>query len=232
MEVSTIGLDLAKNVFQVHAVDAAGHVVVRKVLRRAQVLSFFAKLPPCLIGMEACGTSHHWARELIALGHEVRLMPPAYVKPYVKRGKNDAADAEAICEAVTRPTMRFVPVKSREQQAALSMHRTRDLLVRQRTQLVNMIRGQLAEFGIDIPQGLERALTIARQVVDGETLDIPGYAAKMVGILSRQALETHMQLREIDRKLAAWQRSNAVARRLTTVPGIGPISATALERLH
>lgn len=160
MEVSTIGLDLAKNVFQVHAVDAAGHVVVRKVLRRAQVLSFFAKLPPCLIGMEACGTFHHWARELIALGHEVRLMPPAYVKPYVKRGKNDAADAEAICEAVTRPTMRFVPVKSREQQAALSMHRTRDLLVRQRTQLVNMIRGQLAEFGIDIPQGLERALTL------------------------------------------------------------------------
>lgn len=228
MEVSTIGLDLAKNVFQVHAVDAAGHVVVRKVLRRAQVLSFFAKLPPCLIGMEACCTSHHWARELIALGHEVRLMPPAYVKPYVKRGKNDAADAEAICEAVTRPTMRFVPVKSREQQAALSMHRTRDLLVRQRTQLVNMIRGQLAEFGIDIPQGLERALTLARQVVDGETPDIPGYAAKMVGILSRQALDTHMQLREIDRKLAAWQRSNDVARRLTTIPGIGPIGATAL----
>ena len=141
MEISTIGLDLAKSVFQVHAIDGAGEVVVRKTLRRAQVLPFFAKLPPCLVGMEACGTSHHWAREMIKLGHEVRLMPPAYVKPYVKRGKTDASDAEAICEAVTRPTMRFVPVKSPEQQAALALHRTRDLLVKQRTQLVNMIRG-------------------------------------------------------------------------------------------
>jgi transposase len=157
MEITTIGLDLAKRVFQVHAVDAAGAVVIRKALRRAQVLGFFGNLPPCLVGIEACGTSHHWARELIRLGHEVRLMPPAYVKPYVKRGKTDAADAEAICEAGTRPTMRFVAVKSREQQAALSMHRTRDLLVKQRTQLVNMMRGLLAEFGIDIPQGLERA---------------------------------------------------------------------------
>ena len=154
MQITTIGLDLAKHVFQVHAVDATGAVVIRKALRRTQVLPFFAKLPPCLIGIEACGTSHHWARELIRLGHEVRLMPPAYVKPYVKRGKTDAADAEAICEAVTRPTMRFVPVKSRDQQAALSMHRARNLLVKQRTQLVNMMRGLLAEFGIDIPQGL------------------------------------------------------------------------------
>ena len=140
MEISTIGLDLAKNIFQVHAINDAGEVVVRKALRRAQVLPFFAKLPSCLVGMEACGTSHHWARELIKLGHEVRLMPPAYVKPYVKRGKTDANDAEAICEAVTRPTMRFVPVKSPDQQAALALHRTRDLLVKQRTQLVNMIR--------------------------------------------------------------------------------------------
>ena len=154
MQITTIGLDLAKHVFQVHAVDAAGGVVIRKALRRAQVLPFFAKLPPCLVGMEACGTSHHWARELLRLGHEVRLMPPAYVKPYVKRGKTDAADAEAICEAVTRPTMRFVPVKSREQQAALSMHRARNLLVKQRTQLVNMMRGLLAEFGIDLPRAL------------------------------------------------------------------------------
>ena len=142
---------LHKNVFQIHGDDAAGQVVVRKSLRRSQMLPFFARLPPCLVGMEACGTSHHWARELIKLGHEVRLMPPAYVKPYVKRGKTDAADAEAVCEAVTRPTMRFVPVKSPEQQAALSMHRTRDLLVKQRTQLINMMRGLLAEFGIDIP---------------------------------------------------------------------------------
>ena len=167
MQITTIGLDLAKSVFQVHGVDATGQVVVRKSLRRSQMLPFFAKLPACLVGMEACGTSHHWARELIKLGHEVRLMPPAYVKPYVKRGKTDAADAEAVCEAVTRPTMRFVPVKSPEQQAALSMHRTRDLLVKQRTQTINMIRGLLAEFGIDIPKGLERALLMARQIVDG-----------------------------------------------------------------
>ena len=139
MEIRTVGLDLAKNVFQVHAIGNTGEVIVRRSLRRAQVIPFFSKLPPCLIGMEACGTSHHWARELVGLGHEVRLMPPAYVKPYVKRGKTDAGDAEAICEAVTRPTMRFVPIKSVEQQAALALHRTRDLLVRQRTQLVNMI---------------------------------------------------------------------------------------------
>jgi transposase len=182
MEITTIGLDLAKNVFQVHGVDATGKVVVRKALRRVQMMPFFTKLAPCLIGMEACGTSHHWARELAALGHDVRLMPPAYVKPYVKRGKTDAADAEAICEAVTRPTMRLVPVKSREQQAALFLRRTRSLLVKQRTQLVNMMRGQLAEFGIDIPKGLERALTMARQIIDGEAeMDLPFYGVKNAG---------------------------------------------------
>jgi transposase len=228
MEITTIGLDLAKRVFQVHGVDAAGRVVVRKSLRRAQMLPFFAKLPSCLVGMEACGTSHHWARELIKLGHEVRLMPPAYVKPYVKRGKTDAADAEAVCEAVTRPTMRFVPVKSPEQQAALSMHRTRDLLVKQRTQLINMIRGLLAEFGIDIPKGLERALLMARQIVDGKAPDVPIEAVKVVGTLSQQALDTHVRLREIDRDLLVWLRGNDVARRLMTIPGIGPVGATAL----
>ena len=173
MEISTIGLDLAKSVFQVHGLDPDGDVVVRKVLRRRQVLPFFSKLPPCLVGMEACGTSHHWAREITKLGHEVRLMPPAYVKPYVKRGKTDAADAEAICEAVTRPTMRFVPVKSPEQQAALALHRTRDLLVKQRTQLVNMIRGVLAEFGIELPRGLHHALELAKRVADGCAPDVP-----------------------------------------------------------
>lgn len=228
MEVTTVGLDLAKHTFQVHAVDATDVVIVRKALRRSQLLPFFAKLPPCLVGMEACGTSHHWARELIRLGHEVRLMPPAYVKPYVKRGKTDAADAEAICEAVTRPTMRFVPVESCNQQAALSMHRTRDLLVKQRTQSVNMMRGLLAEFGIDIPEGLERALIMARQVIDGETPDVPAAAVKMVGMLSQQALDTHAQLREIDRALASLQRTDEVARRLATIPGIGPVTATAL----
>ena len=185
MEISTIGLDLAKNVFQVHGISATGEVVVRKALRRVQMLPFFEKLPPCLVGIEACGTSHHWARELTRLGHEVRLMPPAYVKPYVKRGKNDAADAEAICEAVTRQTMRFVPIKSRDQQAALSLHRVRYLLIGQRTQLVNMMRSMLAEFGIAIPLGLERALQMARQIVDGEAeIDLPSEATGVVAMLA------------------------------------------------
>ena len=229
MDVTTIGIDLAKHVFQVHAVDAAGSVVVRRALRRAQVLSFFAKLSPCLVGMEACGTFHHWARKLNSLGHTVKMMPPAYVKAYVKRGKTDAADAEAICEAVTRPTMRFVPIKSREQQAALSMHRARNLLVRQRTQSVNMMRGLLAEFGINIPEGLERALTMAREVLEGQAPDVPAAAVKIIFALSQQSLDTHSHVREIDRALAALQRSDDMVRRLATIPGIGPIGATALS---
>ncbi|NOW46429.1 transposase [Novosphingobium sp. SG751A] len=229
MEVSTIGLDLAKNVFQVHGVDKEGTVVARKTLRRAQMLPFFAKLSPCLVGIEACGTSHHWARELQNLGHEVRLMPPAYVNPYVKRGKNDANDAEAICEAVTRPTMRFVAIKSREQQAALSLHRVRNLLIGQRTQLVNMMRSQLAEFGIAIPVGLDRALQMARQIVDGEaSVDLPPQAAHVIAMLCGLALDLHAQLRQLDLRLDALQRSDEVARRLATIPGIGPIGATAL----
>ena len=228
MEVTTIGLDLAKSIFRVHGVDTTGEVVVRRPLRRAQMLPFFARLPSCLVGMEACGTSHYWARELIKLGHEVRLMPPAYVKPYVKRGKTDAADAEAVCEAVRRPTMRFVPVKSPEQQAVLSMHRARDLLVKQRTQLVNMIRSLLAEFGLNIPKGLERALLMARRIVDGKAPDVPMEVAKIVSTLSQQALDIHVRLRQIDRDLLVWQRGNDVARRLMTIPGIGPVGATAL----
>ena len=228
MDISTIGLDLAKSVFQVHGVDASGVVVVRKTLRRAQVLPFFAKLPPCLVGMEACGTSHHWAREILKLGHEVRLMPPAYVKPYVKRGKTDANDAEAICEAVTRPTMRFVAVKSREQQAALGLHRTRELLVKERTQLVNMIRGLLAEFGISIPRGLERAIAMARQVAEGEILDVPDDTATCIVELCGQALAAHERVRVIDRTMLASLRANDVATRLATIPGIGPVGASAL----
>lgn len=227
MEVTTIGLDLAKNIFQVHGVGAAGAVMVRKALRRSQMLPFFSKLSPCLVGMEACATAHYWARELTRLGHQVRLMPPAYVKPYVKRGKSDAKDAEAICEAVTRPTMRFVAIKSPEQQAALSMHRTRDLLVKQRTQLVNAIRGQLAEFGVTIPKGLERALLVARGLAEGEAPEIPAEAIKAVLMLSQQALETHAKVRALERDMLHWHRGSELSQRLATIPGIGPIGASA-----
>ncbi|UYQ72259.1 IS110 family transposase [Pelagibacterium flavum] len=229
MQITTVGLDLAKRIFQVHAVAASGEIVMRKALRRSQVLPFFTKLPPCLIGMEACGTSHHWARELTKLGHEIRLMPPAYVKPYVKRGKNDAVDAEAICETVTRPTMRFVSMKSAEQQAALSLHRTRNLLVKQRTQLVNMMRGLLAEFGIDIPESLERALGLARKITAKQvTPDVPEMATQVLDLLSRQVLDTHARLQAIDRSILVLQRTDDLARRLSTIPGIGPVGATAL----
>jgi transposase len=229
MEVTTIGLDLAKRVFQVHAINAEGAIVLRKALRRGQMLPFFSKLPPCLIGIEACGTSHYWARELIRLGYDVRLMPPAYVKPYVKRGKTDASDAQAICEAVMRPTMRFVAVKSAEQQAALSLHRTRDLLVRQRTQLVNMIRGMLAEFGIVLPEGVERVLGLARQVHAQMAMpDVPAPAQEVLNLLCGQVLDTHARVQTIDRSLLALHRTNEVARRLTSIPGIGPVGATAL----
>jgi transposase len=228
MQITTVGLDLAKSIFQVHATNAAGEAVVRRALRRAQVLPFFEKLEPCLVGIEACGTSHHWARELVRLGHQVRLMPPAYVKAYVKRGKTDAADAEAICEAVTRPTMRFVAIKSTDQQAALSLHRARDLLVRQRTQLVNLVRGLLAEFGVNIPRGITHALAFARRVVTGDAQEVPELAAKVVGALSAQALAVQDQVRGLERELMAWYRASALARRIATLPGVGLLGATAL----
>jgi transposase len=228
MEITTIGLDLAKSVYQVHAINDAGEVVVRRTLRRAQVLRFFEQLSPCLVGIEACGTSHYWAREIRRFGHEVRLMPPAYVKPYVKRGKTDASDAEAICEAVGRPTMRYVAIKSAEQQAALAIHRTRDLFVKQRTQLVNMIRGLLAEFGIEIRRGLEQALMHAKGIAAGEMPVIPPLAAKMIAGLAGQVLDLQARLREIERELLAWHRSSDVAKRLATIPGVGIVSATAL----
>lgn len=206
MQITTIGLDLAKSVFQIHAVDA-------------EVLPFFAKLPSCLVGMEACGTSHHWARELTKLGHEVRLMPPAYVKPYVKRGKTDAGDDEAISEAVTRPTMRFVPVKSAEQQAALALHRTRDLLVRQRTQLVNMLRGLLAEFGIEMARGLHHALRLARRLSSDEAPELPPLGRLVVRGLADQIGTIQLQLARLEKELLAWHRSNELSQRLATIPG-------------
>jgi len=228
MEITTIGLDLAKSIFQIHAVDAAGKVIVRKALRRSQMLAFFAKLEPCLVGMEACGTSHHWARTLIRLGHEVRLMPPAYVKPYVKRGKTDANDAEAICEAATRPTMRFVPVKSPEQQAALALHRARDLLVKQRTQLVNMIRGQLAEFGIETARGLHHALGLASRIAMGDAPEVPAPAVRVLMSLAGQIGDLQSRLIGLEKELLAWHRANELSQRLGTIPGVGIITATAL----
>jgi transposase len=228
MKVSTVGLDLAKNVFQVHAIDEAGEVIVRKALRRRQVMPFFGRLAPCLIGMEACGTSHFWAREIAALGHEVKLMPPAYVKPYVKRGKTDAGDAAAICEAVTRPTMRFVAMKSPEQQSMLALHRSRDLLIRQRTQLVNMIRGQLAEFGIVLAKGIQHALKLVDRLLDGEALEIPALAAKVVLALAQQVRDLQVRTGILERDLKTWSRDNQVAKRLQTIPGIGIITASAL----
>jgi len=218
----TIGLDLAKSVFQLHGVDTEGRVVVCRQLRRSQVLAFFEKLGPCLVGMEACSGAHHWARELGSLGHEVRLMPPAYVKPYVKRGKTDAADAEAICEAVTRPTMRFVPVKSAEQQAALLDHKARDFLVRQRTQTVNAIRAHLAEFGIVVAKGihnLDRLIEAAH--------DVPEAAGPALDLLAGQLRNLEARIEEATACIAKAQRDDPLARRLAAVPGLGPIASSA-----
>uniref|UniRef100_UPI001E2DD324 IS110 family transposase n=1 Tax=Chachezhania sediminis TaxID=2599291 RepID=UPI001E2DD324 len=228
MKVTTVGLDLAKNVFQVHGITHEGHVVFNKPLRRAQLLAFFERLDPCLIGMEACSASHHWARELSKFGHEVRLIPPIYVKPYVKRGKSDAVDAEAICEAVTRPTMRFVQVKSVEQQAMLSLHRMRELVVRQRTQLGNMLRGLLAEFGITLPQGLEKATGFARDVLDGSAPDIPEIGQDVIRILCRQLLSTDYLVRWHDLRLQAVARADRRMKLLQTIPGVGPVTASAI----
>ncbi|MBS9716084.1 IS110 family transposase, partial [Pseudohalocynthiibacter aestuariivivens] len=194
MEVTTIGLDLAKNVFQIHGINDQGEVAFNRALRRVQVLPFFERLEPCLIGIEACGTSHHWARELIRLGHHVKLIPPTYVKPYVKRGKSDAVDAAAICEAVTRPTMRFVEVKTPEQQAILAVHRTRDLIVRQRTQTINMLRAQLAEFGVILPQGVYHVLQFAKDCANGDLPELPTDAEEVIFDLCDQLLFLHTKI--------------------------------------
>ncbi len=227
-EVSTIGLDLAKNVFQVHGVDALGETVIRRQIRRRQVLPLFKKLPPCLIGIEACATSHHWARELIALGHEVRIMPANYVKPYVKRNKNDAADAQAICEAVTRPTMRFVTVKTAEQQSIMMPHRTRALLIRQRTMLVNAIRAHLAEFGIVAPVGLKGLRTLLAVVSDPKDERVPDVARRCLVSLATSLMLVAQEIAGAELRIHAWHRSNEASRRLESIPGIGPITATAL----
>jgi len=227
-DITTIGLDLAKNIFQVHAVDATGAVVVRRQLRRREVLRYFERLPHCLIGIEACATAHYWGRELRAMGHEVRLIPPAYVKPYVKRNKNDAADAEAICEAVVRPSMRFVGIKTVEQQAILSVHRARDLLVRQRTMLVNSLRGLMAEFGVAEAQGRMGAGRLIEIVGDETDQRVPALARRALASLVAQLHGVGREIRALDREISAWHRQSDVSRRLATIPGIGPITATAL----
>ena len=228
MYPTTIGLDLAKHIFKVHGVDAAGKVIIRKKLRRSELVEFFKKLPACLVGMEACGTAHFWGRELASLGHDVRLMPPAYVKPYVKRGKNDEVDAEAICEAVTRPTMRFVPIKSAEQQSILMLHRTRDLFVRQRTMLVNSLRGQLAEFGLVAPQGIWRIPELQALAQDTDNSVLPDPARACAELIMMQIEDLQAKIKTIDRTLMARHRSNEMSLRLATIPGIGVITATAM----
>jgi transposase len=227
-KITTIGLDIAKSVFQVHGINAAGEAVVRRRLSRGRVIGFFEKLPRCLIGIEACNTSHYWARELIALGHDVRLMPAQYVKPYVKRGKNDAADAEAICEAVTRPTMRFVAVKTPEQQSVMMLHRVRLMLNRQRTQLSNAMRAHMSEFGVVAPvgrMGLERLLAV---ITDQDDQRIPADARVCLEMLAAQLVVVKQQILENDRRVRESARETEVGRRLMEIPGVGPLLASAL----
>src|SRR5499427_4547798 len=226
--VTTVGLDIAKSVFQVHCVDVQGNVIIRRQLKRRQVMAFFRKLPPCLVGMEACASSHHWSRELQELGHTVRLMPPAYVKPYVKRQKNDATDAEAICEAVTRPNMRFVATKTPEQQSCLTIHHIRHLLIRQQSAVINAIRAHLAEFGIVAPVGRNGVDQLLGVVADANDKRLPTVARACVAALGAQLQMLKAQILQFDRLIRAWHRSSEASKRLDEIPGVGPALATAL----
>ena len=228
MKITTIGIDLAKNVFPVHGADARGKAVLKKALKRAQMLPFFANLTPCLIGMEACGSAHHWARKLEGLGHTVKLMAPQFVKPYVKTNKNDAADAEAICEAVTRPTMRFVPIKNGQQQAVLALHRARQGFVKARTAQANQIRGLLAEYGIVIPKGISHIATHLPDILEDGENGLPGVFRQLIDRLGAHLKELDRQVGELEVQIQAWHRANADSRRLAEIPGIGPITASAL----
>jgi len=229
MTITTIGLDLAKNVFQVHGVDDNGNVVVCRQLRRNKFVPFFTALAPCLVGVECCGSSHHWARELKFLGHDVRLMPPHYVKPYVKRGKNDAADAEAICEAVTRPSMRFVPLKGTEQQSILMLHRIRSLLVRQRTMLVNALRSHLSEFGIVVAKGIENIAKLTTIVESNNNGYLPETAVTALSMIIAQLNDLKLRIDTLEKEIVSKHRKNPESKRLATIPGIGPITASALS---
>lgn len=229
-EVSTVGLDLAKHVFQAHGADVCGKVVFRKRLRRGQVLGFFAALPACVVAMEACSSAHHWARELSKIGHQARLIPPAYVKPFVKRQKHDASDAEAICEAAQRPTMRFVAVKSEAAQANAVVFRARDLLVRQRTQAINSLRGHLGEYGLVVAKGPSHVTKLMEHIEDPAS-GLPEAARLVLRVLveSLQFLSARIAL--LDREIARRAREDSAVRRLTTIPGVGPITATAIAAL-
>ena len=229
-QVTTIGLDIAKHVFQVHGADAAGHVVFRKRVTRTKLLGFLAAQPPCIVAMEACAGAHYWARQIGKLGHEVRLIPPAYVKPFVKRQKNDAADAEAICEAAQRPSMRFVPVKTEEQQANAIVFRARDLLVRQRTQCVNALRGHLLEFGYVFPQGISHVATLVGLVEDPQS-SVPESARIILQLLVDTFTALDGQIAALDSEINRRSKADPTARRLMTIPGVGPIVSTAITAL-
>lgn len=228
MKITTVGVDLAKNVFQVHGVDEHGKVVLKKQLRRGQVPEFFANLPACLVGMEACGGAHYWARKLQGLGHTVRLISPQFVKPYVKANKNDAADAEAICEAVGRPNMRFVPIKNVEQQGALALHRVRQGFVRARTAQGNQIRGLLAEFGVIIPVGIAQLFAKLPEVLEDATKELPDSVRALMQRLLQHLRELDRQAKDIETQIAAWHEENELSRKLAAIPGIGLLGASAL----
>lgn len=228
MKATTFGIDLAKNVFQVHGVDEFGKTVIKKQLRREQVTVFFANVPVALIGMEACGGSHHWARQLKALGHDVRLMAPQFVKPYVKTNKNDAADAEAICEAVARPNMRFVPIKTAEQQAVLALHRARQELVKQRTAQANQIRGLLGEFGLVVPQGLAQLRQRVPELIEDASNELPGTFRVLAQRLLDHLNELKRQASELEAQIVAWHRQNPLCRAIEKIPGVGPLTASAI----
>jgi transposase len=227
-EVITVGLDIAKSVFQVHGIDVDGAVVIRKRISRAKVLEFFSALPFCLVGIEACPSAHHWSRRLQALGHTVKLMPPSYVKAYLKRSKNDANDAAAICEAVTRPSMRFVPIKSEQQQSGLMLHRSRQLLVRQRTMLSNAIRGHMAELGLISAKGRNGTAELLKIITDVRDDRVPEAARFSLDVLARQYAAIAAEIVAIEKRIHAWHRSCEESRRLEEIPGIGPLVATAL----